>query len=60
MFHLTTTASVLATILLLSSTARADIKVCNKFHEPLQVAFANDEGSGYTAAGWWMVAANSC
>lgn len=40
--------------------ARAAISICNDFSAPIHVAFAAQKEAGYTAAGWWSAAPNSC
>jgi uncharacterized membrane protein len=54
------TAAAVAAFVLLGSSARADITVCNQFRAPVKVALAYEDQGTFTAAGWWRVEPDAC
>ena len=52
--------SLAAGLLLLTATASADFKICNKTDHDAAVALAFREHNMWTSEGWWVIAPGSC
>jgi uncharacterized membrane protein len=53
-------AAALATLTLVPSAARADLKLCNTTASRIGVAIGYRDPSGWTTEGWWTLAAQTC
>jgi uncharacterized membrane protein len=53
-------ATALATLLLDSGPAAADLKLCNTTTSRIGVAIGYRDPSGWTTEGWWTLAAQTC
>jgi uncharacterized membrane protein len=53
-------AAAAAAMLVLSSPAQADFRLCNNTASRVGVAIGYKDAEGWTTEGWWNVAARSC
>ena len=49
-----------ALLLIFSSPARADFRVCNKTHALINIAVGTDAGEAFRTEGWWVATPGSC
>lgn len=56
----TLTAPLLAALILASSPAWADFKVCNQTVRPMKVALGRFNGTDWMSEGWWTISPRKC
>jgi len=49
-----------ALLVILSTPARADFRVCNKTHALINIAIGTDAGEAFKTEGWWVATPGSC
>ncbi|MFN4167426.1 MAG: DUF1036 domain-containing protein [Pannonibacter phragmitetus] len=52
--------AVFVAVALLSDTAKADLRLCNKTESNVGVAIGYKDKTDWVTEGWWNLAANSC